>query len=735
MARKSKRKTSRGKRRPEARDDADEKAHSPLPTLPSFDDLPTFTLQSHTPSEQKSARKRTADHISDAEDSSKEDSSSKRHCASTEDTPKDKPNDDKDGDNYKKDSNDGGDDDDGEGWQHIPVRKKKTNRGDSYPEISISSQRIHTWTRIADLQSLILHLLSFDAPPQWMLIKNKSAVRRVVYLYVPGFSMDLFDGRTPLISKPVDEKEEEEEEEKKTKPTHSTLGEFFPVSLSQKPLPQPLAPLSSIFTHVLPVRAGGDNNKIFSPVYNMLNVPIEADTNKKSNSRHHKRPPRLKISDLLLSTEDLIENEYPLHSSQVPESDQPTSDDSADKPNENSDEEEWFETQLSPLPPRNNEAGSTLEGYTIYSLDCEMVKTSSGPTLARISLISWDGTVAYDSLVKPTSPILDYLTPFSGITESMLQDITTTLPDIQQKLKELVDGNTILIGQSLNSDLNALKMRHPWIIDTSVIYDHPRGKPMKPSLKWLSQKFLKKEIQKQSTTGHDSIEDSIACLELVKLKLERGKEFGSTAANFESIFTKLSSSKPPKTGGVVDTTDVNKKFSQLAQYTKRATDDDDVINNVLKAVNGDITTGIAPVDFTWSQLRDLNTSRGWNNSYQKFITDLNTTLITPTSPPITIPEKPIPVSGPELGEVVSKTVERIKRLYDGLPKCSVLVVYGGTGDPVEMGRLNALQALYRKEFKVKKWDECSVKWTDTEEQALRRAIGEARKGVALLAVK
>ncbi|KAF3204221.1 hypothetical protein TWF106_010399 [Orbilia oligospora] len=816
MGKKNKRKTSRGKRKLEAPDEED-KALSPLPLLPSFDDIPTFTIQSHTPSQEKSARKRSAGAISDAEESSKEDSSSnpaKRRCSSNEDIPKGVSGDtvkdttedahrDSDSDSEgqqrapikrrgekspladpakrfrssneeisknqdedlegwqqvpikkrkgentspsptkrQRSSNEdtpkevsGGKDEDSEGWQHVPVRRKKgevPNRGKSYPEIVVSSQRIHTWTRISDLQGLALHLLSFDAPPQWLHIKNKSAIRRAVYLYVPGLSMDLFDRRTPLIPKAsVDEEPPIH---------HSTLGEFFPWSLTENPLPKPLGELSDIFTHVLPVRAGGDGSKVFSPVYNMLNIPVEADPKKKNQKRNNKREARLKISDLLLSTEDLIENEYPIHSSQIPEDHSPLT-----------DQEGWVETSLTDLPPRNNEAGSTLEGYKVYSLDCEMVKTSVRPStesstesstecstessLARVSLISWDGDVVFDSLVKPSEPVVDYLTPFSGITEAMLRDVTTTRADIQNKLKELIDGNTILIGQSLNSDLNALRMRHPRIVDTSVIYDHPRGKPMKPSLKWLTNKFLKKEIQIRGAQGHDSVEDSKACLDLVKLKLEKGKEFGSTAANFESIFTKLAASKPAKTGAVIDYGDVQKKFGTVAQFTKRGNDDDQIVEGVLKAANGDDISGIAPVDFTWAQLRDLNTTRGWHNSYQKFITEMNTKMITANSPPIAIPEKPTPLEGEELGKVVEETVGRIKKIYDGLPKCSVLVVYGGTGDPVEMGRLNAMQAVYRKEYKVKKWDECSVKWTDKEVQELKKAVEEARKGVALLAVK
>lgn len=52
-----------------------------------------------------------------------------------------------------------------------------------------------------------------------------------------------------------------------------------------------------------------------------------------------------------------------------------------------------------------------------------------------------------------------------------------------------------------------------------------------------------------------------------------------------------------------------------------------------------------------------------------------------------------------------------------------------------MSRLQAMQTQFKKEYKVKKWDQLSVKWTDTEEQALKKAVREARNGVAFMGVK
>src|ERR1700684_4337602 len=133
---------------------------------------------------------------------------------------------------------------------------------------------------------------------------------------------------------------------------------------------------------------------------------------------------------------------------------------------------------------------------------------------------------------------------YSGITEKMLGPVTTTLPDIQKKLLDILTPRTILIGHYLNSDLTPLKITPPYIIDTGVIYPHPRVPPLKSSLKWLAQKYLGKEIQKGHGTtgpgaGHDAIEDARTCLELVKQKCEKGKGWGTSDAQGENIFKRV----------------------------------------------------------------------------------------------------------------------------------------------------------------------------------------------------
>lgn len=143
------------------------------------------------------------------------------------------------------------------------------------------------------------------------------------------------------------------------------------------------------------------------------------------------------------------------------------------------------------------------------------------------------------------------------MTAEKLEGVTTRLEDVQKDLTQLLDYNTILVGHSLECDLKVLKVRagaaiaefsrgllfflfdagathtlssysqliHSRVIDTSVAYQHPRGPPFKASLKWLAQKWLKKEIQNNAGEegGHDSEEDARTAIELMKLKMEKGE--------------------------------------------------------------------------------------------------------------------------------------------------------------------------------------------------------------------
>mmetsp|Transcript_66788 Transcript_66788/g.157291 ORF Transcript_66788/g.157291 Transcript_66788/m.157291 type:complete len:585 (-) Transcript_66788:116-1870(-) len=159
----------------------------------------------------------------------------------------------------------------------------------------------------------------------------------------------------------------------------------------------------------------------------------------------------------------------------------------------------------------------------LVAIDCEMVMTASGLSLARVSLVRED-TVLYDTHVRPAEPVTDYLTKFSGITEETLAGVEVSREDVQKRLQELLSDQTILVGHSLESDLKALQLVHERVIDTVLLYPHPRGWPFRQSLAGLTSSVLKRKLHRDD--GHDSVEDAKASLELARLKFERGPSFG-----------------------------------------------------------------------------------------------------------------------------------------------------------------------------------------------------------------
>lgn len=84
--------------------------------------------------------------------------------------------------------------------------------------------------------------------------------------------------------------------------------------------------------------------------------------------------------------------------------------------------------------------------------------TTEGPELTRVTVVSSECQVIYETLVKPDNPILDYNTRFSGINEQDLVNVRTTIRDVQAVFLNKFSEKTILIGHSFDSDLRALKV-------------------------------------------------------------------------------------------------------------------------------------------------------------------------------------------------------------------------------------------------------------------------------------
>ncbi|OBZ81948.1 hypothetical protein A0J61_10003 [Choanephora cucurbitarum] len=303
----------------------------------------------------------------------------------------------------------------------------------------------------------------------------------------------------------------------------------------------------------------------------LLEVPLSKAEIKKKREEEDADPDqkrRITPEALVMTTEELRLEEFPIPLALDPES---------------ALEEGWVDT----LP------GTGLEPKRLVALDCEMCKTVNGYAVTRVAMIDRDHKVLINELVKPAEEITDYVTHISGVDEASLKNVTTNLSEIQKKIQTFLDGDTILVGHGLVNDLRCLKMRHPYIIDTSVIYHHKNGPPYKPSLKDLSIRYLKRAIQIEDEDkkpgeekGHDPCEDAIASLELLERKLRYGHQYGLAGlSQVESILDHLKRNQ--QTGAVIECgAEMSYLMKQrLAQHKDdywSLEDDDQVVDKIIE---------------------------------------------------------------------------------------------------------------------------------------------------------
>ena len=77
------------------------------------------------------------------------------------------------------------------------------------------------------------------------------------------------------------------------------------------------------------------------------------------------------------------------------------------------------------------------------------------------------------------------------------------------------------------------KLSHPRCIDTALIFHHPRGRPLKPGLAWLTRKWLGRTILDRGPGDHNPEEDARACMDLLKAKIKNGASLDSAATEFD----------------------------------------------------------------------------------------------------------------------------------------------------------------------------------------------------------
>ena len=177
------------------------------------------------------------------------------------------------------------------------------------------------------------------------------------------------------------------------------------------------------------------------------------------------------------------------------------------------------------------------------SFDCEMGYTTFGLEVIRVTAVSWpDHKELLDVLVRPYGEVLDLNTRFSGVSKKQYaqagnyeagrmegNDETEAASHNLRKVEspaaarqlmfELLTPETPLIGHAIDNDLNVVRMIHPFVIDTVLLYLHPKGLPLRMGLRALASQHLNRSIQAGDAAGHDSREDAIATGDLVTVAL------------------------------------------------------------------------------------------------------------------------------------------------------------------------------------------------------------------------
>lgn len=160
------------------------------------------------------------------------------------------------------------------------------------------------------------------------------------------------------------------------------------------------------------------------------------------------------------------------------------------------------------------------------AIDCEMCETKDPVTgnlnhkaLCRLSVVNADNPEEpplLDTLVKPDWPVTNYRTFVNGIKKEDLDNVQFTLRHAQAFMLALCSEETVIVGQSLENDLCALRMEHHCNADSANLFVAKDDNNSTPSLKDIAKAVLNEDMPET----HDSVNDAIIALRCVEFYME-----------------------------------------------------------------------------------------------------------------------------------------------------------------------------------------------------------------------
>mmetsp|Transcript_23175 Transcript_23175/g.33241 ORF Transcript_23175/g.33241 Transcript_23175/m.33241 type:complete len:611 (+) Transcript_23175:243-2075(+) len=204
------------------------------------------------------------------------------------------------------------------------------------------------------------------------------------------------------------------------------------------------------------------------------------------------------------------------------------------------------------------------------AIDCEMCETKdpssgkiNGKALCRFSVVNAmnPSEVLIDTLVKPEWPVTNYRSWINGIDKSHLENVQFTLKHAQDFMKALCSDETVILGHALHNDLEAIKMEHHCLVDSSFLFPvtDADNRHNVCSLRDLANQVL----QKSMPPKHDSVNDARTALEAIEFYLEKkGKVEPVERRPKQPDAMKLLVHRIPK-GGIVSEAHIENMFLHL----------------------------------------------------------------------------------------------------------------------------------------------------------------------------